>query len=253
MDFEYFFFKPLSLGDFLENFNNRPENYPLDLLKDAYTQWIIGYCRKAQIFNQFQYRKHSDVTWSSFCQAYSIPDYEHPSSFNLEIEWQSWKEEYRLNSHYDEHQDIHQSLATLQETAQQKTDKKPSFFGEEVISDREIDIVWFNQTINNSPQKIEELKQLSLENYEKYRQTTHWKRTRAAILLISKAVCQAKECNTIGESWYGGSESEVEVHHLDYSNIGNERFNDLALLCRYHHGLLHDNLKNQGSIGIEII
>lgn len=82
-------------------------------------------------------------------------------------------------------------------------------------------------------QKIEELEQVSRENYEKYRETTHWKRTRSAILYISNAVCQAKECNAIGESWYGGNESEVEVHHLDYSNIGNERFDDLALLCRF--------------------
>jgi len=252
MDFEYFFFKPLGLKEFIEKFNHHPNNYPLEQLKNVYIQWSIDYCRKAQIFYQFQYRKHADLTWSAFCQTYSVPDYEHPNNFNLEIEWQNWKEEYRLNSHYDEHQEIHQSLVHLQETAQQKLDTKTSFPTEEVISNREIDKVWFNQIINNSPQKIEELKLVSHENYEKYRQTTHWQRTRAAILLISKAVCQAKECNSIGESWYGGNESDVEVHHLDYSNIGNERFDDLALPCRYHHGLLHINLKNEGSMGIEI-
>jgi len=253
MDFEYFFFKPLGQEEFMEKFYNRADNYPLDLLKITYTQWLIDYCRKAQIFYQFQYRKHSDLTWSAFCQTFSLPDYEHPNNFSLDIEWQNWKEEYRLNGHYDEYQEIHQSLERLQETAQQKIDAMTLFFAEKTISNREVDRVWFNQITNNSPQKIEELKQVSRENYEKYRETTHWKRTRSAILLISKAVCQAKECNAIGASWYGGNESEMEVHHLDYSNIGNERFDDLALLCRYHHGLLHTNLKNQGSVGIEII
>ncbi len=252
MDFEYFFYKPLSWEDLIEKLNHHPDNYPLDPLKNSYIQWLIDYCRKAQIFYQFQYRKHSDLTWLAFCQTHSLPDYENPNNFNLEIEWQNWKEDYRLNIHYDEYQEICQSLAHLQETVQQNIDTKTSTFVGEIISNREIDRAWFNQIINNSHQKIEELKKVSHENYEKYRQTTHWKRTRAAILLISKAVCQAKECNLIGESWYGGNESEVEVHHLDYSNIGNERFDDLALLCRYHHGLLHTNLKNKGSKDIQM-
>jgi len=232
MDFEYFFFKPLGLEEFIEKFNHRPDNYPLYLLKNSYVQWLIDYCRKAQIFYQFQYRKHSDFTWFAFCQTYSLPDYEHPNNLNLEIEWQDWKEEYRLNSHYDKYQEIHQNLAHLQETAQQKIDMKTSFFVEETISDREINRIWFNQAINNSSQKVEELKKVFYENYGKYRQTTHWKRIRAAILLINKAICQAKECNTVGESWYGGNELDVEVHHKEYANIGNERFDDLALLCR---------------------
>ena len=252
MDFEYFFFKPLGLEEFIEKFKDHSDKYPPEQLKNAYIEWLIDYCRKAQIFYQSQYRKHSDLTWSTFCQAYSIPEYEHPNNLDLEFEWQNWKEEYKLNSHYDEHQEIHRGLVHLQEAAQKKIDTKASFFVDELVSNREINRVWFNQIINNSPKKVEELKQISRENYEKYRQTTHWKRARAAILLISKAVCQAKECNMVGESWYGGNESEVEVHHLDYSNIGNERFEDLALLCKYHHGLLHTNLKNQGNIGIEI-
>ncbi len=47
----------------------------------------------------------------------------------------------------------------------------------------------------------------------------------------------------VGESWYGGNESDLEIHHLDYSNRGNERFDDLAVLCKRHHELIHQNLK----------
>ena len=61
------------------------------------------------------------------------------------------------------------------------------------------------------------------------------------MFLINKAICQANDCNVVGESWYGGNESGLDVHHLTYENRGNERFDDLALLCRYHHELFHND------------
>ena len=70
MDFEYFFFKPLGQEEFMEKFYNRTDNYPLDLLKITYTQWLIDYCRKAQIFYQFQYRKHSDSLGQPFAKLF---------------------------------------------------------------------------------------------------------------------------------------------------------------------------------------
>ncbi len=33
---------------------------------------------------------------------------------------------------------------------------------------------------------------------------------------------------------------QVDLHHLDYDQLGRERFEDLLPLCRWHHGLLHD-------------
>jgi hypothetical protein len=103
---------------------------------------------------------------------------------------------------------------------------------------KDIDKIWFNGLINNPTQVIAELKSLS---YERYLQTPHWRKIRAAIFLINKAICQANSCNVVGESWYGGSESGLDVHHLSYENRGNERFDDLALLCRYHHELVHSS------------
>lgn len=245
MDFEYFFFKPLGFEELVKALNSTYNNFSHDSLKGIYAEWLIDYCRKSQYFYQYQYRKHSEVTWAAFCTSYSILEYDDPSNFGLDIEWRDWKEEYSLNIHYDQYQDIRDRLTHLQETAQQNIDTKSSIYIEEMVPYKEIDRVWFNLIINNSPQKIDELRKISHENYEKYRQTTHWKRVRAAMLLISQAVCQDNECSLIGESWYGGNEAEVEVHHLNYSNIGNERFEELTLLCRKHHGLLHTEPNNQ--------
>lgn len=72
-------------------------------------------------------------------------------------------------------------------------------------------------------------------------------------MLVSKATCRAEACNIIGESWYGGAESELDVHHLTYKNKGTERFDDLALLCRYHHEVVHKNLQDSGVPGIEFM
>ena len=53
MDFEYFFFKPFGLEEFIEKFSHRPNNYTPELLKNAYIQWSIDYCRKAQILRSY--------------------------------------------------------------------------------------------------------------------------------------------------------------------------------------------------------
>ena len=46
------------------------------------------------------------------------------------------------------------------------------------------------------------------------------------------------------KSWYFGWEPEIDVHHLHYRNKGNERYSDLALLCKAHHKLWHYNQDN---------
>lgn len=36
-----------------------------------------------------------------------------------------------------------------------------------------------------------------------------------------------------------GSKKSPQVHHLTYKNLGNEKMQDLVLLCRYCHDLTH--------------
>jgi hypothetical protein len=250
MYFEYFFFKPLSYEYFVRDLNRKIDSKPPEEWLSIYSVWVIDYCRKAQYFYQYQYRLHSDITWETFCDQFHIPEYEHPDNIGLDLEWKDWREEYQLDIHYDEYQKAIQSLLTLQKSLESKIKSAGLETDQETISYRDIDRVWFNKIVNNSTQVAEELKILP---YEKYLQTSHWKKIRSATMLIRRAVCQAKACDMVDESWYGGTESELDVHHLTYSNRGNERYDDLALLCRYHHGLVHSNLQDRNTPGIELV
>ena len=246
--FEYFFFKPL---DYSELAGYPQENNANAGLKDIYTGWIGGYWHKAQLFYQSQYRRHQDITWLSFCQHYQIPEYQSVNNLSLDYEWADWKENYRLNDHFDRYQMTVQELSTLSDTLPDRTGLKTTDSkSDEVTVYKELDKIWFNGLINNSSDVMAKLRSIS---YEKYLETTHWKKIRAAMILINSAICQAAQCSIVGESWYGGNESDLEVHHLDYSNRGNERFNDLALLCKRHHITVHQNLSESGKPGLELV
>ena len=105
-------------------------------------------------------------------------------------------------------------------------------------STKAINELWFNTTINNPGDVVSQLRALT---YPEYLKTKHWQRVRAAMMLIHKAICQAEGYYEMDESWFFGGESEIDVHHLHYRNKGNERYSDLALLCKDHHKLWHSN------------
>lgn len=76
-----------------------------------------------------------------------------------------------------------------------------------------------------SPARLAELRSLS---YSDYLQTEEWARKRLAVWLRDSKRCRI--CN---------SNKGIQVHHRDYSNIGNEPLNDLVTLCRDCHSLFH--------------
>ncbi len=243
LDFEYFFFNPLSHGDVETFLRERSPGIREPAARVIYSGWLDTYKRKAVFFYQSQYRRHQSLTWLSFCQHYEIPDYETPANFDLEYEWVDWKENYQLSAH-DEKYESMQELFGQNDTTQQYDahSNNDNLFSHGDISHKEIDEIWFNSQIKNSVEIAEKLRSLS---YDKYLETSHWKKVRSAMILINTAICQAKECAVVGESWYGGSESELQIHHLDYSNRGNERFKDLAVLCRRHHEMIHQKKRNR--------
>ena len=249
--FEYFFFKPLSYSELAGYSQENQANNGLQITINIYRGWVGRYWHKTQLFYQSQFRKHQDLTWLSFCQHYQIPDYESSSNLGLDYEWADWKENYQLNDHSDRYQMTIQQLSELTDTLPDRSGfKTDDSISDELATYKEIDKIWFNRLINNPSNVVAKLKSIS---YEKYLETTHWKKIRAAMILINAAICQAHQCSIAGESWYGGNESDLEIHHLDYSNRGNERFDDLAVLCKRHHELIHQNLKELGKPGIEIL
>lgn len=42
-----------------------------------------------------------------------------------------------------------------------------------------------------------------------------------------------------------GSRDKLNVHHLNYINLGNETINDVTVLCRQHHIRVHHNSKGK--------
>lgn len=65
------------------------------------------------------------------------------------------------------------------------------------------------------------------EKYHKYLHSPEW------IAKRDKIKEERKCCEICGET------EKLQVHHLNYDNVGNEKDEDLMLLCEYHHKVLH--------------
>lgn len=65
-------------------------------------------------------------------------------------------------------------------------------------------------------------------NYQEYILSEAWAKKRQFALLKAKNKCQL--CSF---------EHELDVHHLSYKNLGNEKDKDLLVLCRRCHRDLH--------------
>lgn len=69
---------------------------------------------------------------------------------------------------------------------------------------------------------------MNKEQYKEYLKTEHWKEVR-----IKKYKKKKRSCAICG------SFEKLEVHHLTYNNIGNEKGEDLRVLCHRCHELAH--------------
>ena len=67
------------------------------------------------------------------------------------------------------------------------------------------------------------------ETYAAYRKTNHWHKARAAALARAGNRCQVCACKT-----------HLQVHHNTYKNLGEEKPEDLVVLCDSCHETFHD-------------
>jgi hypothetical protein len=78
------------------------------------------------------------------------------------------------------------------------------------------------------------------KGYQRYLASPGWQATRQEALMRAGRRC--RHC---------GAPDALEVHHLTYERLGNERPDDLAVLCRDCHQLEHDTkgtpMKNEGT------
>jgi hypothetical protein len=80
--------------------------------------------------------------------------------------------------------------------------------------------------------------------YQKYLQSSAWRRTRDRKLIAADNRCQFRPC----KGWYKtdyilgercAATRNLQVHHLHYNTLGAERDSDLEVLCRFHHLVRH--------------
>lgn len=67
------------------------------------------------------------------------------------------------------------------------------------------------------------------ERYREYLRSDHWLRFRASVLKKRGLICE--QCNT--------QQVSVDLHHLTYVRLGEERESDVEVLCRDCHKIRH--------------
>ena len=80
----------------------------------------------------------------------------------------------------------------------------------------------------------ERLSALRAMPYHAYLQTAEWRRRRDRALQAARWRCQWPEC---------GEKQDLAVHHRSYERLGEERDEDLQVLCPRHHLGRHEQLE----------
>jgi len=254
--FMYFFFEPLEFDLFYHRL--QPE-YNFPSVEDAqriYGEWLNEYLARADRFYTAQFDLHFRQVVNDFRDEFDLPEYSNPAEFGLAAEWDYTRRVNGLDAHRREYQDFIERSSSMSGCFSQGDDsgEKMKLVGDVLrrpVPLRAANALWFNTTINNPQSVVDELSRLTDAQYI---QSTHWARVRAAMLLIHRAICQAQPHFIVGESWYGGGwETDLHVHHLNYEHLGNERYEDLMLLCEEHYYAWHENMMTTGNPGMTIM
>jgi hypothetical protein len=251
MQNHYFIFPILSL-DYCVSALQRM-GHSADDVHSSFPDWIEEHHRAAFHFYNLQFNRHSNAVSIEFTRLYGS-DIDGDIYESL---WDEFAEQTGLTVHESRKE---HAIAQLDASLEKYYPKeRPRLKRSSISADAEIeeprpikihvfDELWFNSVIDN-PSDIQ--RQLRNLPYEEYLATEHWRRVRAALLLICNARCQESTCHGLGETWLG-EEDGLHVHHVTYKNRGNERYQDLRLLCHVHHKQLHEDIK-AGKQTIEVL
>lgn len=73
---------------------------------------------------------------------------------------------------------------------------------------------------------------LSKQDYVKYLRTPHWRRMRTLAFYR-----YGKKCRRCGN--YGTNRNPIQVHHRSYDHLGDERIEELEVICKNCHTFHH--------------
>lgn len=210
--FHYFYFNDMLT---LEDAQQAIPDVDKFLIAECYEEWLSRIERRLDLFYTAQWAAHEE---------YKGDDIGRDEHLELRRQW---------NKH----------LEFLEQTRNRKTTTRASDILVEV--EREIlvtgkvykllDGVWFNYLVDQYPVKIRPSRSLP---YKDYLGSHYWKYVRALMLMFYGARCQGDD-EPFWDSYWFGWESKLHVHHLTYKNRGNERFEDLTLLCEKCHAKAH--------------
>ncbi|AFZ22608.1 hypothetical protein Cylst_0234 [Cylindrospermum stagnale PCC 7417] len=243
--FEWFEFTPLSKDDFISHFQDSKIN-----IEYCYIRWCELYKRCGMRFYRYQYNRHCLVEFREFCYENHIN-----IKFIEELDqdekyyqsWQKWKQNSSdLEKHFNGQQILIKQLSYPTDKEGQLLQDVGILLIEDIIQGWNGKIqtaakgLWFNLNINSTPEEQAYFKKIPYSNYLR---SSHWRRVRSAMILLEGAICNECLYHHGGESYYGTDwDSELQVHHLHYKNLGCERYEDLQLLCKPHHKQVHLNL-----------
>lgn len=83
--------------------------------------------------------------------------------------------------------------------------------------------------------------QIVADGYQEYLQSRQWQAKRDAVMRRAHDRCEFMT-TTDGFERRRCCERAVDVHHLTYMRLFDEKLTDLLAVCRYHHRLAHDRV-----------
>ena len=236
----FLYFEPLTFSEAQIRIQSTDITLQHTTVMAIYESWLSRFYKKSHSFYRAQlhnyqraierefYRRHNILEGDTLCGYYD--------------EWEEWASSTGLDARMED-SNLRMKRLELHMKELDKTSKNRKELllehSPEFIADISFGLseIWFNKATNSPERKRLCVREYS---YEDYLSTQDWKKVRAAIILIYGARCQAQECYDLLESWYG-DEFDLNVHHISYANVGQERFSELTLLCRRHHEAEHSD------------
>jgi hypothetical protein len=245
MEFDYFFFKPIPYEMVAWKLEGRLGK---NLTRDVYGKWVNWYLRHSRLFYPHQYSYHSEIVFNRFISENDLSPYEEGWYESDTERYEEYRIKNGLNKHYKE---CNQFLETVSNQLRKYVVSESIEISEitaritkELLSSESSprayigDVVrlWFNNLIDNSVKDEEALRNMSYADYLKSR---HWRQVKALKVKIHRARCSNPKCEHFREGFWGSWVSEVQCHHATYKNRGNERYDEIYLLCKPCHAQAH--------------
>nr|PZN50943.1 MAG: hypothetical protein DIU68_17375 [Chloroflexota bacterium] len=198
----------------------------------AYAHWQQTFFRRAWLFYRAQYLAHYRLIWEAFCAAHHLLPSD-PLPEWLEQAWAAQREETGLREH---EQFLEAQRVMLEQAFVPLADQRTGSASPDLTHPLHFDALWFRSVTRTTPEEQARLRALP---YEDYLQSPRWRQLRAAMMLLHEGRCQGERCHAPDDSWYG-DENLIDVHHLSYARVADERYEDVRLLCHRCHEKAHE-------------